>query len=106
LIAKQVKAVQAEHDMMQHTYAEQVASLFEPPRNVNVFRTRRRLAAWVIVNQHHGSSAKMKRRSPLFAGCTSDAVRLPVDITLKPFTRFLLFMASNTKCSLSASSVS
>lgn len=104
-VAEREEPIIAKDHVVQHANAEHVSGFFESPRDFLVFLTGRRIAARVVVNEHDGRRAQVKRRAPHFRGWTSDAVRLPVETTLKPLTRFLLFMASNRKCSVRVKSL-
>ena len=45
--------------VVQDTYAQHFAGFFESARDFLIFWTRRRFAAWVVVNKNHSSRAQM-----------------------------------------------
>src|SRR5215467_22400 len=79
--------------MIEHPDGEHLAALLEASRNFLIFLTWHRISGRMIVDEHDRSGGRI-----------SEAVSVPVEITLYPLILFLLLSANRTKCSLSASS--
>lgn len=63
---REKSVVGSQYDMIENSYSQHVAGLFQPSRYLDVFLARCRLSARVIVDKDHRGSAEVKSRTPYF----------------------------------------
>jgi hypothetical protein len=59
--------VMADHDVVQNSYAHDIADFFEPSGDVDVLRTRRGVAARMIMDENNGGGGIANHRVINFA---------------------------------------
>ena len=66
-VAEAKEPVMADHHVIKNTYTHYIADFFEPSGDIDVLRTRRGIAAWMIMDEDNGGGGIANHRVINFA---------------------------------------